>query len=83
MKTTMKAQHNDPAHAKHEYLAFALGAEHYAVDILQVQEIRSYETVTRIANAPAHIQGVINLRGRIVPIIDLRIRFGLEPRVVQ
>ena len=74
----MKAHHNDPAHAKREYLAFALGAEHYAVDILQVQEIRSYETVTRIANAPEHIQGVINLRGRIVPILDLRIRFGLE-----
>jgi purine-binding chemotaxis protein CheW len=78
METTMKAQHQDPAHAKREYLAFALGAEQYAVDLLQVQEIRSYETVTRIANAPAHIQGVINLRGRIVPILDLRIRFGLE-----
>jgi purine-binding chemotaxis protein CheW len=79
METTIKAQHNDPAHAKREYLAFALGAEHYAVDLLQVQEIRGYETVTRIANAPAHILGVINLRGRIVPILDLRIR----ARVVQ
>jgi purine-binding chemotaxis protein CheW len=74
----MKAPHDDPAHVKREYLAFALGAEQYAVDLLQVQEIRSYETVTHIANAPEHIKGVINLRGRIVPILDLRVRFGLE-----
>jgi purine-binding chemotaxis protein CheW len=78
MQATMHAHQNDPAHAKREYLAFALGAEHYVVDILQVQEIRGYETVTRLANAPEHIQGVINLRERIVPIIDLRIRFGLD-----
>jgi len=78
MQTTMQAQHHDLAHAKREYLAFALGAEQYAVDLLQVQEIRGYEAVTRIANAPEHILGVINLRGRIVPILDLRVRFGLE-----
>jgi purine-binding chemotaxis protein CheW len=59
-----------------EYLTFALGAEHYALDILNVQEIRCYEEPTRIANAPPSIRGVINLRGTIVPIVDLRIRFA-------
>jgi len=61
----------------HEYLAFCLGAEEYGIDILKVQEIRGYDQVTRIANAPAFIKGVINLRGAIVPIIDLRIKFAL------
>jgi purine-binding chemotaxis protein CheW len=58
-------------------LTFKLGAEHYAIDILKVQEIRGYEAVTRIANAPESVKGVINLRGNIVPIIDMRIRFNL------
>ena len=61
-----------------EYLAFTLGREEYGIDILKVQEIRGYETVTRIANAPDFIKGVINLRGIIVPIVDLRIKFQLE-----
>lgn len=60
-----------------EYLIFSLGAESYAIDILKVKEIRNYEAVTRIANAPAFIKGVVNLRGIIVPIIDMRIKFGL------
>ncbi|WP_404324719.1 chemotaxis protein CheW [Cobetia sp. UIB-001] len=60
-----------------EYLVFSLGEEHYAVDILMVQEIRGYENVTRIANAPAFIKGVTNLRGVIVPIVDLRLKFQL------
>ena len=60
-----------------EYLTFRLGAEEYGIDILKVQEIRGYENPTRIANAPEFIKGVINLRGVIVPIVDLRIRFGL------
>lgn len=64
--------------ARHEYLAFTLGGEEYGIDILKVQEIRGYETVTRIANAPAFIKGVINLRGHIVPIVDMRIKFNLE-----
>ena len=55
-----------------EYLVFTLGTEEYGIDILKVQEIRSYETVTRIANAPDFIKGVTNLRGVIVPIVDLR-----------
>ena len=60
-----------------EYLAFTLGSEEYGIDILKVQEIRGYETVTRIANAPEFIKGVINLRGIIIPVVDMRIKFNL------
>jgi len=60
-----------------EYLSFKLGVEEYGMAILKVQEIRSYEPPTRIANAPAFIKGVLNLRGVIVPIVDLRLKFGL------
>jgi len=60
-----------------ECLTFTLGQETYAIDILSVKEIRGYESVTRIANAPAHLKGVINLRGEIVPIVDLRICFDV------
>ena len=61
-----------------EYLTFRLGGEEYGIDILRVQEIRSYEPPTRIANAPHFIKGVVNLRGVIVPIIDLRLKLGCE-----
>lgn len=60
-----------------QYLTFTLGKEEYAVDILKVQEIRGYDSVTAIANAPAFIKGVINLRGVIVPIVDMRIKFNV------
>lgn len=60
-----------------EFLVFTLGAEEYGIDILKVQEIRGYDNVTRIANAPEFIKGVINLRGIIVPIVDMRIKFHL------
>lgn len=60
-----------------EYLTFTLGSEEYAIDILKVQEIRGYEAPTLIANAPPFIKGVINLRGIIVPIVDLRVKFNL------
>jgi len=60
-----------------EYLTFTLGDEEYGIDILMVQEIRGYDTVTRIANAPEFIKGVINLRGAIVPVVDMRIKFHL------
>ena len=64
-----------------EFLTFRLGAEEYGIDILKVQEIRSWETPTAIASAPAFVKGVIDLRGSIVPIFDLRLRFGLaEPK---
>ncbi len=59
-----------------EFLTFRLGAEEYGIDILKVQEIRSYEPPTRIANAPEFIKGVVNLRGVIVPIVDLRLKLG-------
>lgn len=61
-----------------QYLVFSLGDEEYAVDILKVQEIRDYNNVTRIANTPEFIKGVANLRGIIVPIVDMRIKFKLE-----
>lgn len=61
-----------------EYLTFTLGKEEYAMDILKVQEIRGYDSVTHIANAPDFMKGVINLRGVIVPIIDMRIKFNLD-----
>jgi purine-binding chemotaxis protein CheW len=66
-----------PIHASGEFLSLRLGAEEYAIDILKVQEIRSYENPTRIANAPAFVKGVINLRGIIIPLVDLRLKFAL------
>ena len=60
-----------------EFLTFKLGSEEYGIEILKVQEIRCYEAVTRIANAPEFIKGVVNLRGIIVPIVDMRIKFNL------
>ena len=61
-----------------EFLTFRLGSEEYGIDILKVQEIRSYEQPTRIANSPAFIKGVVNLRGVIVPIVDLRVKLACE-----
>ena len=67
-----------------EFLSFTLGHEEYGVDILKVQEIRGYEKPTAIANAPAFMKGVVNLRGTIVPIIDMRVKFNLrEPTYDQ
>lgn len=60
-----------------EYLTFVLGTEQYGLEILKVQEIRGYDAVTQIANTPDFIKGVVNLRGKIVPIVDLRIKFNL------
>lgn len=61
-----------------QFLTFTLDDEHYGVDILRVQEIKGYTSVTRIPNTPCFIKGVLNLRGTIVPIINLRTKFGLE-----
>lgn len=63
--------------ASQEYLGFLLGNEEYVIDILKVQEIRGYTTPTKIAQSPDFVKGVINLRGNIVPIVDLRIKFDL------
>jgi len=65
------------AGTRQEFLTFTLGKEEYGIEILKVQEIRSYEAVTTIANAPEFIKGVVNLRGTIVPIVDMRIKFNL------
>jgi purine-binding chemotaxis protein CheW len=70
-------QRENPAPSR-EFLTFTLGQEEYGIDILKVQEIRGYDSVTRIANSPAFIKGVINLRGTIVPIVDLRLKFNLS-----
>jgi purine-binding chemotaxis protein CheW len=67
--------------ARNEFLSFRLGREEYAIDILQVREIREHQAPTHIAGAPDYVKGVINLRGAIVPIVDLRARFGLEALV--
>jgi purine-binding chemotaxis protein CheW len=61
-----------------QYLTFTLGEEYYGVEILRVQEIKGYTAVTRIPNTPEYIKGVLNLRGTIVPIVDLRAKFGME-----
>ncbi|MGV8899454.1 MAG: chemotaxis protein CheW [Burkholderiaceae bacterium] len=78
---SLSAAGNNPnqadAQGRNEFLAFTLGQEEYGIDILKVQEIRGYEVVTRIANAPDFLKGVINLRGIIVPVVDMRIKFKL------
>jgi purine-binding chemotaxis protein CheW len=61
-----------------QYLTFMLAGEEYGVDILRVQEIKGWDKVTRIPHSPDYVLGVINLRGAVVPIVDLRRRFGLE-----
>jgi len=67
----------DSSSVGNEFLTFTLGREEYGIDILKVQEIRGYDAVTAIANTPEFIKGVINLRGIIVPIVDMRIKFHL------
>lgn len=65
------------ANEANEFLTFTLGKEEYGIEILKVQEIRGYEAVTKIANAPEFLKGVVNLRGTIVPVVDMRIKFNL------
>jgi purine-binding chemotaxis protein CheW len=72
----MVSQHESQV-AREEFLSFRLGDEEYAIDILKVQEIRAHEAVTRIANAPGYLKGVINLRGQIVAIVDLRVKLSM------
>jgi purine-binding chemotaxis protein CheW len=75
MQTGQQATDRNGGAIPSEYLTFTLASETYGIDILKVQEIRGYDSVTRIANTPEFIKGVINLRGVIVPIVDLRIKF--------
>ena len=79
--TVTEMQHEDKTRdavvaGPREYLTFRLDQEEYGIDILKVQEIRGYERPTRIANAPDFFKGVVNLRGTIVPIVDMRLKFG-------
>ena len=76
----MGTQHiqDDLLYDSKQYLTFVLSGEEYAIDILKVQEIRGFETPTRIPNTPVYLLGVINLRGSVVPIVDLRVRFDLD-----
>ena len=75
--TEVAGKHSSADSEMFEFLSFVLGSEHYALDIMKVKEIRGYETVTKIANAPPYIKGVLNLRGDVVPIVDLRIKFNI------
>jgi purine-binding chemotaxis protein CheW len=78
-KTNARAA-GEAAEGSAQYLTFTLGGEEYAVDILRVQEIKGYSSVTTIPNAPAYVRGVMNLRGTVVPVFDMRLKFGMEPR---
>jgi purine-binding chemotaxis protein CheW len=77
-QAVMMASAQDAA-AKSQFLTFILGAEQFGVEILKVQEIKGYSAVTPIPNAPLYIKGVMNLRGTVVPVVDLRVKFGMEP----
>ncbi|MBG6077593.1 chemotaxis protein CheW [Polaromonas sp. CG_9.11] len=82
--TTSTASSTAAAPKALEFLSFNLGQEEYGIDIQKVHELRGYDAVTRIANVPEHIKGVVNLRGIIVPIVDMRIKFQLgEPTYDQ
>jgi purine-binding chemotaxis protein CheW len=78
MSSNAAEQQMGPGSGAHQILTFVLGDETYGVDILRVQEIRGWSAVTKIPHAPAHVLGVLNLRGSIVPIVDLRMRLALE-----
>ncbi len=74
----MKNPSNNPGDDARQFLTFRLAEQEYGVPILRVQELRGYSAVTPIPNAPAHVRGVMNLRGAVMPVIDLRTRLGLE-----
>src|SRR5215470_14923246 len=76
--STNAAKPEQAGAGSHQVLTFVLGNETYGVDILRVQEIRGWSAVTKIPHAPSHVLGVLNLRGSIVPIVDLRMRFSLD-----
>src|ERR1700738_1369287 len=78
MSSNSPAQAKGPGEESRQILTFVLGNETYGVDILRVQEIRGWSAVTKIPHAPPHVLGVLNLRGSIVPIVDLRMRFALD-----
>lgn len=77
MRTPSTAAPTETTPLDGRYLTFRLGAESYGIDVMKVQEIIRLEPITAVPQLPAHLRGVINLRGRIVPVVDLRVRFGL------
>lgn len=77
-RATAMEPNEDADTASSQFLTFVLDGEEYGVDILRVQEIRGWSASTRLPNTPDYLQGVLNLRGTVVPIIDLRLRFGIE-----
>ncbi len=79
-ETAEDISHQDTNKEFKELLTFFLAGEEYGVDILRVQEIKGWDSVTNIPNTPEYIRGVINIRGSIVPIIDMRLRFNLEKK---
>jgi len=80
MESSLECAVHDSEDGADQYLTFLLDGEEYGLDILRVQEIKGWDSVTPIPNTPDYIRGVINLRGTIVPIIDLRLRFALEAK---
>ncbi len=72
------SQSNSDTNATTQYLTVNIAEEEYGIDILSVREIRGWSSVTRIPQAPHYVLGVLNLRGAIVPVLDLRLRFGLS-----
>lgn len=78
MEQVHTADSHAPVAAVNQFLTFALGNEEYGIELLKVQEIKGYSPVTPIPNTPAHVKGVMNLRGAVIPIVDLRARFGME-----
>jgi purine-binding chemotaxis protein CheW len=85
MSTTVEANHSRSGEVTREeskYLTFALGAEEYGLEILKVREIIGYMEVTAVPQTPGYVKGVINLRGQVIPVVDLRAKFGMEPAEV-
>src|SRR6056297_1291273 len=74
----IREQQESLAHLAGKYLTFLLGEESYGLEILKVQEIIGMQAITRIPRTPPYVKGVINLRGKVIPVIDLRLRFNME-----
>jgi purine-binding chemotaxis protein CheW len=78
MEESATAEKPKSAVSVSQFLTFSLGQEEYGIELLKVQEIKGYSAITPIPNTPHHIKGVMNLRGSVIPIVDLRIRFGMD-----
>jgi purine-binding chemotaxis protein CheW len=81
MQVTKEEINRGPEQSVRQYLTFMIGGEEYAVSLLKVKEIIEYDTVTQVPKTPAWVRGVINLRGSVVPVIDLAVKFRQAPSV--